>query len=423
MKDEIKIQEYNERLIMGYECSEIDRSYLRHYATIHKNTPWEQRFYFDELKDGLRIRTTSFVGLIELERLRIIIQPKFDDTFTEVINMALFANGRPFWSEVETRGSMEKSELFRMLISKFLNETENLLKKGLKKDYVEHSGNLKQVRGKVSLRKNALHNYNLPNNIYCEFDELTQDIVENQLILKVLTLLDKLPLESYLKHRIYMLQIQFSSICVPYEERKWPELSYNRLNDNYRVVHTFGRFIFEKLFLQNYTASDNNHFAFLVDMNELFERFVGAVLKRYLPPHFRVTEGQRITNAVLLDGLRYRDVIPDIIVRDERLERTYVIDTKYKAYDFKKVITSDIFQLAFYAQYFQKADIYKATIVYPVFKGIEHITSNKIELNKHAVHSGCLFLKSVSIDQVLEDIKLRNKAGLKRTALNLLLDT
>lgn len=421
MKDEIILQEYNEYLISGYHLTAQERNYLNEYACIHPNKPWEQRFFVDELREGLRIRSTSYVGIIELKRLRIMIQPKFDPTFTQVIEMMLFAQGNAKWSERQTVGNSGHNNLFILLATRFIEETELLLRKGLKKDYIQEEDNLRHVRGRISIQENAMKNYNLPTKIYCSYDELVNDVIENQVILRVLELLTVVLLPEKLKRQVHKLRTQFEMLTNTYQGNTWPLIVYNRLNDSYKMSHIFGKMLFEKLFLQDYTKRQSNYFALLVNMNEVFEQFVGEILKQYLQKGiFKVVAGKRITDAMLLEGERYRDIIPDLVVHDLTQNAVTVLDTKYKGYDLKRVSTEDLFQLSFYAQYYQTGENYTATIVYPVFKGTANETKRIIETNKNAKNSGKIYLQSIHITQALEYIRAKDKKSLQSLALRLI---
>lgn len=412
MKVEYIFSEYSERLIQ-YELTNDERNYLQDISCIHKNTPWEQRFYFDELRTGLRIKTTSYVGVIELENIRIIIQPKFDKQFDKVMDMMLFAKGHALWKQVKTTGSVHTNNLFIKFAGLFVSQAEDLLQNALKKDYVPKENNLKNVSGRILIRENVMRNFNLPTSIYCQYDELMYDVLENQVVLTVLEMLAKLNIGD-LKQQILRLRQQFEMICKPYIGSKWPTFTYNRLNEMYRLVHIFGRYLFERLFLQKHRQQYSTfQFAFLLDMNELFELFVFQLLNHYCPVSFSVQHGKRLTDAFLLEGQRYRDIIPDLLVTNRNSGETYVLDTKYKGYDLKRVSTNDLYQLSIYAQYFQIAESYKATIIYPVFNGVNETTERYIEINRKAKLNGKIVMRSISIEQVLKWIAQRKNNELR----------
>ncbi|HWI49423.1 MAG TPA: hypothetical protein VNU45_14485, partial [Rummeliibacillus sp.] len=294
----------------------------------------------------------------------------------------------------------------------FVAEAENLIQNALKKDYVTKENNLKNVSGRILIRENAMRNFNLPTSIYCQYDELMYDVLENQVVLTVLEMLSKLQIGD-LQQRIFHLRLQFEMICKPFKGKRWPNFTYNRLNEMYKLVHIYGKYLFERLFLQNHRQYSNFQFAFLIDMNELFELFVCQLLNQYCPAGFSVQHGKRLTDAFLLDGQRYRDIIPDLLVTNRNSGETYVLDTKYKGYHLKRVSTNDLFQLSIYAQYFQNAESYNATIIYPVFNGINETTERYIEINKRAKMNGRIALRSISIEQVLKWVAQRKNDELR----------
>src|SRR4051794_5694450 len=118
MKNSFVMKEYSEAIYL-IQLTDADRHYIAEAATIHPNKPWEKRFFIDELKTGVRVQTTSYVGTIELSHARIIIQPKFSDAFLGVMKMLAFTEGIPFSMASETKADHEKSDLFILFSRQF----------------------------------------------------------------------------------------------------------------------------------------------------------------------------------------------------------------------------------------------------------------------------------------------------------------
>ena len=75
---------------------------------------------------------------------------------------------------------------------------------------------------------------------------------------------------------------------------------YHRLNRDYEVLHALCRF-----FLENsgpaHSSGGHTFFPFLVDMAQLFERFVAGWLQKHLPPdkllpqcHVQLSDQERL---------------------------------------------------------------------------------------------------------------------------------
>jgi 5-methylcytosine-specific restriction enzyme subunit McrC len=188
MKQQFVVSEYSDDIfIPNYELTQEERLYLAKSSIIYEKRPWEKRFYFDELKNGLRLQTQSWVGVIELEKARIVIQPKFNKGFTALLEMISFIEELPFYQWQDTDGAIGKTDLLEILVRVFLKEAEHVLKIGLVKEYITEAVNLVNLRGRVEFRQNLKQNYNLPNKVYCEYDELVTNIVDNQILLSVLS--------------------------------------------------------------------------------------------------------------------------------------------------------------------------------------------------------------------------------------------
>lgn len=90
-----------------------------------------------------------------------------------------------------------------------------------------------------------------------------------------------------------------------------------------------------------------------------------------------------------------------------------VVDTKYKRYGEKKVSNGDIYQLLFYAQ-FVRAEDPCSVMIFPQYEGEEAIWE-VIDLLPDTV-KGCLFIKSVHVEGVIDALKRRDELSLSNLA-------
>lgn len=414
MKQAFIVTEYSNVLLEDYDLSHEEREYLTRTSIIHESRPWERRFYFDELKNGLRIKTESWVGVIELERARIVIQPKFNHGFQSLVDMISFIDELPFYQRRDTSGTVRKTNFLEILILLFLKEVEQVIKVGFMKDYVTEEDYLSNLRGRVDFKTNLQRNYNLPTKVYCYYDELVTNIVENQILLSVLAKISSLNLQANTKRWLNTLRSQFETICVEYAGHDWPKFQYNRLNKHYERAHKIGKYLWENSSLTTFFTKNHFYYSFLIDMNELFEKFVVQLLRKYLPKHYKVLANKRITDAITVDGASYRHIIPDIIIENERTNERKVIDVKYKQYANKRVETDDVFQLAFYAQNQMKSSgsVYESTIIYPKFIDDPVKDDIVVTLNMNSTYPGKLFMKFIQIEDLLSSIRNQEIAKL-----------
>lgn len=414
MKSKHIIKEYS-TLELPIKLSDDDRVYLQKAASINENTPGEKRFYIDELKSGVRFKSVSYVGTIELSSCTIQIQPKFNEGFYDVMRMLAFAEQMPFAFVRDSKADLFKSSLFILFAEQFISLCEPLKMK-LKKEYITYSEDLKNVRGRIQMLDTARKHYLLPKGVVCEFDELTTNILENQILLTVLKLIHSHAI--FRKHRqLTRLIMEFENICDQYSGSVYPSFQYNRMNHQYESAHKLGKLLFESMFIDQLNGSGNSYMTLLINMNELFEKFVVRMLKKYLPKYYQVIHGKRITDAITQNGSSYRRIIPDIIVKHQLSGVAHVIDTKYKSYDSNRIATSDIFQLSFYAQYIQSTGPYISSIIHPVFDGYTEKTV-KVETNTSQL-PGEIAVHGLKIEEVLELITSKQEVALEEKSLRL----
>src|SRR5206468_11348553 len=98
------------------------------------------------------------------------------------------------------------------------------------------------------------------------------------------------------------------------------------------------------------TPGDDACFAFLLDMNLLFEQFVAKLVRRVLnAPEYRV-RAQAAERSIIWDTTTQRPygrVVPDVLVEAHGMRLP--IDAKYKLYDERRLDTSDVYQTFLYA--------------------------------------------------------------------------
>lgn len=417
------ISEYSTLIIEGYDLSDEERECLTRLSFIESDNSRKQRFFFSELKAGLKIETLSWVGVIELSGVRIIVKPKFNNGFKSLIDMICFVEKIPFYKWSDTMAEIGYGDFIELLMRLYIKELDKLIQKGFVKDYIMEEDNLRQMRGRPDFIKNYQKNFANPTRIFCRYDELVTNVLENQVILSALEAARKFRLLSSTRKRLNQIRSEFEKICNAYTGEVWPKFNYNRLNSHYEFVHKLTYYILKKTsILDIYKFKHESFFSILIDMNELFERFACVMLDKYLPKQYSVKHGRRITDAIQMDGKRYRDIIPDILVTDNSTDCITVIDTKYKNYGKDAVGTEDIFQLSFYAQHFHRnaSEPCCSVIIYPRYFDQDSRGDISIDLLSKTIHKGFINVKDLFVEEVLELSVSGNKAVLEEMCLSLI---
>ena len=156
--------------------------------------------------------------------------------------------------------------------------------------------------------------------------------------------------------------------AIPFER----ELSFHRRNDYYRPAMTWGTLLLHKKgFKSLYARGDRNTFAFLLDMNLLFEEFVAVVLNSVLEGLPVTVHSQKRNHSILFNektGHSFASIRPDFLVRrhDSHGARWLPVDAKYKLYGERRISMSDVYQTFFYAQAYATGEwVPAAFILYP----------------------------------------------------------
>lgn len=132
---------------------------------------------------------------------------------------------------------------------------------------------------------------------------------------------------------------------------------YNRLNEDYRVLHSLCRFFLENTG-SSHQVGDHTMLPFLVDMASLFELFVAKWLQAH-PVEGLQTRAQERMLIGENEDLEFR--IDLLLTDSEKGNVVAVVDTKYKVPDSPS--TEDVSQVLAYAE---AKSCVEAVLVYPI---------------------------------------------------------
>lgn len=322
--------------------------------------------------DGLIIKNSSFVGIIQLSNTRIHFKPKIQGLdFFHMLPYLKDFSGKSFRYDPDRYIEIKEGSRFIEIIGHlFLNELNRVLKRGLLKKYVSKEENLTFLKGKMILRGQIKNEITRHPKFYCRYFDLTYDHPENQIILSALYQLIKkinddtktaknlklklLTLEFRLKNEI-SLKILSGKDC--------ESIPFNRINEYYKPIISLSRLILNDTFVQSFSSDRSIGVNFLVDMNQLFEDFITAmtdeVIREKKFEHKYEVIAQFSKRAILEpDDLMLR---PDIIIKEMGIDPKYpfILDAKYK----KSKNNCDYYQLIAYLLAFEKSKI--GVLIYP----------------------------------------------------------
>ena len=319
----------------------------------------DNRLQIEELRRGLRVRTRSWVGVVRLPTVEIRVIPKVTGDLIGLVRLLEYTSGLDALTRLGEDATLEASgdSLLELFVLLFVEATERVLRRGLLSGYVEREDELPIVRGRILGDRQMLERFGRLDRIICRFDELEHDVVENQLLTAALRVASPRVTSVALQRRISRLRGVLEPICDTDQlnlEGARATVTYNRLNAHYETAHQLGWLLFDALGIDDlFVPGEAQSFSFLLNMNQLFERFVSRVVEQILPAtRYRVTSQSPFKSVVwnVTSQRPYTSIIPDVVVeRRGESDCRVAIDAKYKLYDERGFDQSDIYQTFLYA--------------------------------------------------------------------------
>lgn len=311
------------------------------------------------LADGqVEVNTSSWVGVVHFSEMQIRVVPKLVGGALRVLRMIEYSNGIRLLSHLppDQRLPAGGTDLFQLIVIALVQETNELIRDGLLRDYRPMDDSLTVLRGRLRMRDQFLRRYGALHRLECQFDEYDGDIPENQLLAAALSAAATRITEDGLRTKTRGLAEVLAGICEPpTPDPDWytRRIHYDRRNARYRPAHELAVLVLQGLALDDlHNASHQGVTAFMLDMNVIFERFVTRLVEDALVDSPLQVSAQHSFGAVVLDestGRTYSTIRPDLVIVDSKSGRKVPVDIKYKLYADKKLGTGDIYQLFTYA--------------------------------------------------------------------------
>ena len=303
-----------------------------------------------------RLTNPGHVGLLPLGSDRTLsLQPKVP--IINVFRMLEYAYRLDVFRGPENVvGARSMQEVYESLARVLARRVRDRGRKGLHRTYVSREERLGVVRGRIDLRR--LLRRGADPRLHCRFEEHTSDHVDNQILFDALDRILRSGLcrgqaraEVREAHRLLRGAISPTSFV----ERDVVGRPYNRLNHDYRGLHALARFFIAHTGPTQRVGGDHMT-PFIIDMAQLFEKFVAAWLREHLPAGLSVEEQE--SGSYDQEGeIGYRI---DLVLYDGAGRPRAVMDTKYKR---EAVPTAD--DVAQVVSYATRRECRDAVLVYP----------------------------------------------------------
>lgn len=322
-----------------------------------------------------KIRFINLVGVIQLKTVRIEILPKINIDQNEeasrraLLNMLSVSKKLPIELTDQTLSQFEKVDLLHILARLYIVELMKTLNRGMYREYKGKQENIPTLKGRLLVSQHIRHNVQRTANAFCEFDELTANIFLNQVLKAALNIVfrhvQNSPLKMSLMNGLQMLE-EVEDCYI--QKEKLEQIQLNRQNKHYEKTLQLAKAIIQSTSMSS-QQNQQIAFAFLFKMNDLYETYIGEVLKRILVSTSYEVKLQHTAKKLLQNAKTGRENIllkPDFVIETKDEEAKIIIDTKWKSVlvngkrNYKQ---SDIYQMYAYITAYKSAE--RCLLLYP----------------------------------------------------------
>jgi 5-methylcytosine-specific restriction enzyme subunit McrC len=227
-----------------------------------------------------------------------------------------------------------KMPLLEVFISQFLSSVNELIKRGLRNDYVRREDNLAFLKGKLLVGKQVQHNFINKHKFYVEYDEYLQDRPVNRLIHSSLKKVSGYSRSVNNQKLVQELLFAFADIPVSTNiKNDFGGIKLDRGMNYYQTPLAWTRLIldgFSPLTMQG----KSNAFSLLFPMEAVFESYVASVLGKQLSDGFSLKTQASSEYLVTHDGDKRFMLKPDLLLQNsyskDKGVNACVLDTKWK---------------------------------------------------------------------------------------------
>lgn len=340
-------------------------------------------------KDGGRILThgrrtlgaRQVVGVLAADGVALEILPKIDVPGADgaaaygqirqrLVHRLAVALDLDIAAGAMTKLSWQKETLLEILIGLFARKLADEVRKGMPRRYLAHEDDLTSVRGRLDITRQFTALIARPDRLACHCDDLSPDIVLNQIMKAAVERLIRVSTSAENQRRLRELAFFYADISsVPPSALAWDSLILDRTNSRWRELVELARLLLGDRF-QTTSSGATRGFSLTFDMSRLFEEYVARQLKKALAGTDLTMHPQGGRLYCLEEtetGTGRFMTKPDILVKRGGMVEL-IIDTKWKRVarqmdDPKRGVSqSDIYQMIAYGQLYDCTDL---LLLYP----------------------------------------------------------
>jgi 5-methylcytosine-specific restriction enzyme subunit McrC len=312
------------------DLSQAELDALARFNDVH-----DQKFFVVGYRS---VSFRQFVGYLQVGDLGIEILPKADrrteadalqwrSMLHEMLKVGL---GVDLLGTGSARQSLRQPSLVELVVANLAPKVERIVREGLARGYREEESNGPTCRGKLVFTEQVRQNHTRQERSFVRYSVYDSDTVPNGLLRAGLDVAVRAPISGSLRARVAARLLDFEQVRrVAPRAGMFERIRLTRSTERYRDALLLSRMLVENL-SPALKAGKVAVFAFLFDMNVLWERYVGVLFQRACRANVRAVLQKAGTFLVQHDR-RHRTIRPDIVLMDaSRGTAIAVLDTKWK---------------------------------------------------------------------------------------------
>lgn len=304
------------------------------------------------------------------------------------------------YTKLEADDDFSSSNIYAEL---YLINISRVIKRGLYKEYIERNDELSSIKGSIDI-VSTINKQSLKNGkIYCNYDELEENNIYNQILKNIaIRLYKSYDISAENKKKLNRVILYFNQVdYVDISKDSFKNLIFNRSNEHYFYILKICELIFNSQILNDNSGKYMFYDLFDGDknMDAIFELFVNKFYQIELPKKYKVGYQSQINwqftggNQSLLPVMKM-----DTLITSN--EETIILDTKYypnytnEHFGKEKFISENMYQMMAYLNNINVDNNLRGILLYP------------LPFNSDSINES-YDCKVVSIDQGMIDAKLQ----------------